>query len=549
MSERTSSAVGTTKTGTAAGGAPAAKGRGWTLAIVSAATFMLLLDLTVVNVALPDLRTTFEADFTELQWVLDAYALTLAVFLLTSGSFADKLGRKRVFNVGFVVFTLASLACGLAQDIVVLNLARGVQGVGAAVLFAVGPALLSNEFQGKDRGKAFGVFGAVGGLAIAFGPLIGGGLTEYLSWRWIFLLNVPIGVLAILIGVLRIRESRGATDHRVDWAGLVVFSGALGLLVTGFLRGHAEGWTSAPILGMFGGAAVLLLVFYFVERRLGEAAMLDLSLFRIPTFNGVSTSALVWNSAVLGSIFLEISYLQNALGLTAWETGLRFLPMTLTIFVAGALTGPLTTMVSPKLLATTCGALMATGIALMTLVDKGSSWTALLPSMVVQGIGMGIYTPMRAAYSVGVAAPEKAGMASGIGETFQQVGIAVGIAAFGALFQSRVTHALEESALAGQLGGRTDEFGEAVASGAGREAVAALPGESAAQATDAVRAAFVGGFEDTMIVCSVVVAFGTLIALLFVRAKDLHESARGDRTAVGPDDEHAAGPEPVPSAR
>nr|BCN28636.1 MFS transporter [Streptomyces sp. SANK 60404] len=524
-----------------------ASGRGWTLTVVSAATFMLLLDLTVVNVALPDLRTAFDVEFAELQWVLDAYALTLAVFLLTSGSLADKFGRKAVFQWGFVVFTLASLLCGVAQDILVLNLARGLQGVGAAVLFAVGPALIGNEFRGKDRGKAFGVFGAVGGLAIAFGPLIGGALTEYMSWRWIFLLNVPVGIFAIVAGALRMRESKAEVSHPVDWAGLTVFSAALGLLVTGFLRGHAEGWTSAPILGMFAGSALLLVVFYLVERSRGEAAMLDLSLFRIPTFNGVSFSALLWNSAVLGSIFLEISYLQNALGFTAWETGLRFLPMTLTIFVAGGIAGALTATVSPKLLATSSGVLMAAGIGLMLLVDKDSSWTALLPSMIVQGIGMGIYTPMRAALSVGVAAPEKAGMASGIGETFQQVGIAVGIAAFGALFQGRVTDAFEATEAGAQMGARAEEFGEAVAAGAGGEAAATLPGPLAQQAADAAHTAFVNGFEDTMLACSIVVVVGTVIAFLLVRAKDLHESARGDHGSTGPD-EVSAKPEPVPSA-
>ncbi|WP_369390547.1 MFS transporter [Streptomyces sp. CG1] len=528
---------------------PDSLGRGWTLAVVSAATFMLLLDLTVVNVALPDLRTAFDVGFTDLQWVLDAYALTLAVFLLTAGSLADKLGRKRIFTLGFVVFTLGSLVCGLAQDILVLNLARGVQGIGAAVLFAVGPALIGNAFHGKDRGKAFGVFGAVGGLAIAFGPLIGGALTQYLSWRWIFLLNVPVGLFAITAGALRIRESKGTAHHPVDWAGLVVFSGALGLLVTGFLRGHAEGWTSALILGMFAASVVLLVVFYLIERRRGETAMLDLSLFRIPTFNGISMAALMWNAAVLGSIFLEISYLQNALGLTAWETGLRFLPMTLTIFVAGGIGGSLTATVSPKLLASASGALMATGIGLMLLIDKNSSWTALLPSMIVQGIGMGIYTPMRAALSVGVAEPEKAGMASGIGETFQQVGIAVGIAGFGALFQSRVTDSLNSSQIAGPLGGKVHEFGEAVASGAGKEAVATLPGGLAARAADAAHAAFVSGLRDTMGACSALVALGTVLVLLTVRSGDLHESARGEQTAAGLDGRLGGTEEPVASGR
>lgn len=548
MSEKTSPHADINEIDRTAGQVPDAQGRGWTLALVSAATFMLLLDLTVVNVALPDLRTAFDVGFTELQWVLDAYALTLAVFLLTAGSLADKLGRKRVFNLGFIAFTLASLVCGLAQDILVLNLARGVQGIGAAVLFAVGPALIGNVFQGKDRGKAFGVFGAVGGLAIAFGPLIGGALTEYLSWRWIFLLNVPVGVFAIVVGALRIRESKGTANHPVDWAGLVIFSGALGLLVTGFLRGHAEGWTSPLILGMFAASVVLLVVFYLIERRLGEAAMLDLSLFRIPTFNGVSMAALMWNSAVLGSLFLEISYLQNALGFTAWETGLRFLPMTLTIFVAGGIGGALTATISPKLLATTSGALMATGVGLMTLVDTGSSWTALLPSMIVQGIGMGIYTPMRAALSVGVAEPEKAGMASGIGETFQQVGIAVGIAGFGALFQSRVTDSLESSEVSGQLGGKVDEFGEAVAGGAGNEAVATLPRGLAERASDAAHTAFVNGLEDTMIACSTMVALGTVLVLLTVRTKDLHASARGDQDPTSLDQPSAAA-EPVTSGR
>lgn len=218
--------------------------RWWTLAIVSIATFMLMLDLTVVNVALPDLRTALHADFADLQWVLDAYALTLAAFLLTGGSLADRLGRKRVFSAGFAIFTLSSLAAGAAPGILTLNLARGAQGIGAAVLFAVGPALLGQEFRGRDRATAFGVFGGVSGLAIAFGPLIGGSLTQGLSWRWIFLLNVPIGIVAMILGRFRLRESVEPGAHRVDWAGLTTFSSALVLLVLGFLRGENQGWTS-----------------------------------------------------------------------------------------------------------------------------------------------------------------------------------------------------------------------------------------------------------------------------------------------------------------
>jgi EmrB/QacA subfamily drug resistance transporter len=513
----------------AAGGGSATGGRGWTLAVVCIATFMLMLDLTVVNVALPDLRGALDADFSELQWVLDSYALTLAAFLLTGGSLADRLGRKRVFDIGFVVFILASLGCGVSQTILQLNLARGLQGIGAAVLFAVGPALIGHEYRGKDRGKAFGVFGGVVGLAIAFGPLIGGGLTDALSWRWIFLVNVPIGALALIIGALRIRESRNPESHPVDWAGLVVFSSALGLLVTGFLRGHAEGWTSAPIVAMFAGSAALLVLFVVIERRRGAAAMLDLSLFRIPTFNGMSAAALLWNSTVLSAIFLQISYLQNVLGFSALETGVRFLPMTLTLFVVAGVTGILTARVSPKLLGVLSGGLMAAGLSLVTLVRHDSEWTVLLPSMIVAGVGMGIYQPLRAALSVGVVEPDKAGMASGIGETFQQVGVALGIAVFGAVFQSRVADAFAASPAAAELGPKSGQFGDAVSTGAAGEMAKTLPPGLAGKVTEAAHAAFVDGLHDVLIASSAVTAVGTVIALLCIRSKDLHESARGDQ--------------------
>jgi EmrB/QacA subfamily drug resistance transporter len=511
------------------GGESVAAGRGWTLAVVCIATFMLMLDLTVVNVALPDMRVSLDADFSELQWVLDSYALTLAAFLLTGGSLADRLGRKRIFNAGFVVFTLASLGCGVSQSILQLNLARGLQGVGAAVLFAVGPALIGHEYRGRDRGQAFGIFGGVVGLAIAFGPLIGGGLTDALNWRWIFLVNVPIGAVALAIGALRIRESRNPDSHRVDWAGLVVFSSALGLLVTGFLRGHAEGWDSAPIISMFTGSAVLLVLFVFIERRRGDAAMLDLTLFRIPTFIGMSAATLLWNSTVLSAIFLQISYLQNVLGFSPLGTGVRFLPMTLTLFVVAGVTGLLVAKVSPKLLAVLSGTLMASGLFLVTLVRHDSKWTVLLPSMLVAGVGMGIYQPLRAALSVGMVEPDKAGMSSGIAETFQQVGVALGIAVFGAVFQSRVADSFAGSQAAGELGGKADQFGDAVSTGAVGEMARALPPELAGKVAEAARSAFVDGLHDVLVASSTVTAVGAVIALLCIRSKDLHESARGDQ--------------------
>ncbi|GAA1247814.1 MFS transporter [Kitasatospora nipponensis] len=499
--------------------------RWWTLGIVSIATFMLMLDLTVVNVALPDLRTSLHADFSALQWVLDAYALTLAAALLTGGSLADRLGRKRVYTAGFALFTAASLACGAAQGIVALNIARGIQGVGAAVLFAVGPALIGQEFRGKDRGVAFGVFGGVSGLAIAFGPLIGGALTDGIGWRWIFLVNVPIGIVAMVLGTLRIKESRDPAAHRVDWAGLVVFSAALTLLVLGFLRGEAQGWTSAPIVGMFTGSAVLLTAFVLIERRLGAAAMLDLSLFRNVTFNGISLATLLSNAAGMSAIFLQVSYMQNVLGYSPLATGLRFLPLTLMLFVAAAVTGSLTVSVPQRLLVGTAISLISAGLLLVTLVHPSSDWTALLPSMLLTGLGMGMFNPPRSSLAIGVAEPARAGMAAGIGETFQQVGIAIGIAGFGALFQHRVTDTFATSAAGSQLGAQAQQAGRAVAAGAGNELAGTVPAALAGSVREAARAAFVHGLTDVLVGCGAVAAVGALIGFLFIRTRDLHESA------------------------
>jgi EmrB/QacA subfamily drug resistance transporter len=505
---------------------PAPSGnRWWTLAIVSIATFMLMLDLTVVNVALPDLRDSLHASFSDLQWVLDAYALTLAAFLLTGGSLADRLGRKRVFTTGFAIFTLSSLAAGAAPGILALNLARGAQGIGAAVLFAVGPALLGQEFRGKDRAMAFGVFGGVSGLAIAFGPLIGGGLTDGLSWRWIFLVNVPIGIVAMVLGTLRLRESVQPGAHRVDWAGLVTSATALVLIVLGFLRGEDQGWTSPAIVSMFVGGAVLLAVFVAVQRRAGENAMLDLTLFRIRTFNGISLATLLANAAGMSAIFLQVSYVQNVLGYSPWAAGLRFLPMTLTLFVTAAVTGSLTVRIAPRILVGVALALIAGGLALVSLVRADSTWTALLPSMIVTGAGMGMFNPPRSSLSIAVVEPGRAGMAAGMGETFQQVGIAIGIAGLGALFQNRVTGLFAASSAGRRLGPQAHDFGRSVAAGAGDQLARTLPGGMARPVAEAARTAFVHGLDQVLLVGSGIAALAAVIGFVMIRRSDLHASA------------------------
>ncbi|MFD0370489.1 MFS transporter [Streptomyces sp. NPDC059071] len=515
-------------------GPPADRARAWTLALASVAMFMLMLDVTVVNVALQDLRTSLGADFSDLQWVIDSYTLTLAAFLLTGGSLADRLGRKRVFNAGLVLFTLSSLAAGLAQSVLALNVARGVQGVGAAVLFSVGPALIGNEYRGADRGKAFGLFGGIAGLALAFGPLVGGFLTDAFSWRWIFLINVPIGAVALIVGALRLRESREPAAHGIDWLGMLSFGIGLTLLVLGFLRGESSGWTSAPILGAFAAGVVLLVLFVVIEKVRGERAMFDLSLMRTPTFAGVCLATLLSNATSLAAVFLQISYVQNVLGYSPWETGLRFMPMMLTLFVVAGVTGGLLAKVAPGVLIGLSIGFIAAGMGLMVLVGPDDSWTAMLPSMIVTGIGMGLFNPPRAAVTIGVVRPEKAGMASGMGETFQQVGVAVGVAAFGALFHHKVVDDFASSAAGTALGGTAEAVGQQVATGGTSGLADTVSASVLDQVTAAARSVFVDSLADVMVVCAAVAAVGAAIAFFTIRSRDLHESARSEAVAPSP---------------
>src|SRR5437764_3574153 len=220
----------------------------WTLTAVCLGTFMLLLDITIVNVALPQIQAELHATFSDLQWVIDAYALTLAALLLTTGSLADLYGRRRLYLIGLAVFTGASALCGAAQNSLMLELSRGLQGVGGATMFAVSLALLASAFRGKDRGIAFGVWGAITGLAVAVGPIVGGVLVTGLSWRWIFFVNLPIGVLALVLTVMRVRESRDPGARRPDWAGFVLFSGALACLVYALIESGRTSFSDTAVV-------------------------------------------------------------------------------------------------------------------------------------------------------------------------------------------------------------------------------------------------------------------------------------------------------------
>jgi EmrB/QacA subfamily drug resistance transporter len=513
----------------------------WTLIAVSVATFMLLLDITVVNVALPSIRDDLGASFTDLQWVVDAYALTLAALVLTAGSLADRLGRRRLFTVGLGIFSAASLLCALAPDPTFLNVARAIQGVGGAVMFAVSLALIAQEFAaGRERGMAMGLYGATIGVAVAIGPLVGGALTDALGWESIFYLNVPIGVAAIAITQLKLRESRDPNATRVDWAGVATFSTALLLLVLALVRGNAEGWGSPLIVSLLAGAAVLLVAFLAVERRVAEP-MLPLELFRRPAFTGVQLAAFAVSGSVFALFLYLTLYLQNYLGLTPFQAGLRYLPITLASFFAAPVAGALLSRVQARLMLSVGLAGAGLGLLLMGGVDAGSDWTTMLGGFLVAGAGVGLINPVIADVAVSVVPKEQSGMAAGINDTFRQVGVAVGIAVWGAIFVGRGADKVAEltagsSAATGQ---RPRELVEAASSGSLDQVVGSLPPGARQATADAAREGFLAGLNDVLTLGALVSFAGAALALWLVRERDIER----EPVAVEAEPESGAMPE------
>jgi EmrB/QacA subfamily drug resistance transporter len=467
------------------------------LIIVCVAIFMLLLDITVVNVALPDIQKELHASFTDLQWVVDAYALMLATTVLIAGTLGDLLGRKRVFLVGVGLFTAASAACGAATDPLVLNLARGVQGVGGAIMLAVSLAILSQEFHGKERGTAFGIWGATIGAAVAIGPLVGGALTTWLGWRWIFFVNLPIGVLCILGGLRVLHESRNEEHGGYDLPGFATLTGGLFSFVLALLRGNDWGWSSGREVALYVVAAVLLVAFFAIE-HVSRAPMLDLGLFRVPTFVGAQIVAFAISAGIFAQFLYLTLYLQNVLGYSPIQAGLRFLPLSLVSFFVAPVAGRLSARLPVRLLLGVGLALVGVSLLLMHGVTTHSGWTTLLPGFVVAGIGVGMVNPPLASVAVSVVEPRRAGMASGVNNTFRQVGIATGIAGLGAIFQDTIS-----SKLHGAGGAK------GVASGAVQ------------QGGELARAAFVSGLNEILLVGAILAFVGAALALILVRTRDL----------------------------
>ena len=507
-----------------------ARNKWWTLGAVCTATFMLLLDITVVNVALPDISRSLDASFTDLQWVVDAYALGLASFMLSAGSLADLLGRRRIFVSGLVVFSVASLLCGLSGTPTVLNLARVLQGIGGAAMFSTSLALIAQEFHGRDRGTAFGVWGATVGAAVAIGPVVGGVLTDTLGWESIFFVNLPIGAAAILVALTRVGEARDPEGARIDWPGLVTFSAALFLLVFALVRGNDEGWESTLIVGFLTGAAVLLVGFVAIERTRAKP-MLDLALFRKPAFTGAAVVAFAL-SASMFSMFLYLTlYIQNSLEYEPLEAGLRFIPLTLVSFFVAPISGQLSARIPVRFLLGT--GLLLVGIALLLMggLTADSEWTALLPGFLLAGVGIGMANPVIASTAVGVVPPERSGMGAGISNTFRQVGIATGIAGLGALFQHRLESTIPKAVnnlSVGRSGG--SQFlvaigvepgsGQAFATGDPNVVMRGFPPDVADAVSHAFRAGYVDALNDLFVVAGIIAFVGALAGYALVRNRD-----------------------------
>ena len=490
----------------------------WTLLTVSVGTFMLLLDITVVNTALPSIQKDLSAGFTDAQWVIDAYTLSLAAIVLTAGSLADRLGRRRVFGVGLGIFSLASLAAGLAPDATFLNVSRAVQGIGGAAMFAVSLALVAQEFAaGRERATAMGIYGATIGISVAIGPLVGGAITTGLGWRWVFFVNVPVGAAALALTFARVRESRDPNATRIDWLGLVSFSSALLMLVLALLRGNDEGWGSPLIVGLLAGAGVMLAAFAAIERRVPEP-MLPLGLFRRGAFTGVQLAAAAV-SASLFALFLYLTlYLQNYLGYSPLQAGLRYLPITIVPFLVAPLAVALMARVPARaLMAIGLGGVGA-GLALMAGLSASSSWTALLPGFVVAGIGVGLLNPVIADVAVSVVSKDRSGMAAGINDTFRQVAIAVGVAGWGAIFLARGADKIASLA----PGAPAHRLIEAASSGL-------LPHAGHGALENAARQGFLSGLNTILVLGALLAFAGAAVAAWVVRE---HEIER--ELVVGP---------------
>jgi EmrB/QacA subfamily drug resistance transporter len=408
----------------------------WTLAAVAFGLFMIMLDNTIVNVALPSIQRSLHMSISSLEWIVTAYALTFAALLITGGKLGDLYGRKRMFIAGLVVFTLASLACGLAPNAGFLIGARAVQGIGAALMNPATLSIITATFPPKERGQAIGIWAGVSALALAIGPLIGGLIVDNINWHWIFYVNVPVGVVGIIVSRWVIAESRDTShEQSIDLPGLVTSGGSLLALSYALIEGNKHGWGSPEIVGLFVGAAVLLAAFIWLELR-QRLPMLDLGLFKIGSFAGANIVAMLVSLGMFGVFFFISLYVQNVLGYSPTKAGAIFLPMTILIILIAPIAGKLSDRVGSRWLMGAGMAILGVSLLLYQRIGLHTGFWSLLPQLVLGGVGMALtMSPMTSA-AMGSVPVDKAGVGSGVLNSFRQVGGSLGIALMGAILLS-----------------------------------------------------------------------------------------------------------------
>jgi EmrB/QacA subfamily drug resistance transporter len=423
----------------------------WTLVAVSFGLFMIMLDNTVVNVALPSIRQDLGISISELEWVVNAYALTFGVLLLSGGKLADLLGRRRIFIAGLVIFTGASLWCGLAGSAGSLIAARSVQGVGAALLNPATLSIITATFPPRQRGTAIGIWAGISALSLAIGPMVGGILTERISWSWIFFVNIPVGILAIVAARLFVDETKDTSrEQRLDLPGLATSALGLFALTYALIETNTHPWGSTRVLGLLGLAAVSLAAFVVLELR-QRIPMLDLSLFRNPTFSGANATMGLLGVAMFGVFFYNSLFIQNILGYSAIQTGATFLPMTVLIMLVAPMAGRFTDRVGPRWLMGTGMTLLTVSLLLFATLDENSTFWAILPGLIVGGLGMGITMAPTTAAAMGSVPVDKAGVGSAVINSMRQVGGSLGIAVMGTVVATSVSVGLLNPAYPAQF--------------------------------------------------------------------------------------------------
>jgi EmrB/QacA subfamily drug resistance transporter len=494
--------------------------RWWTLGAMCFALFMIMLDNTVVNVALPSIQKDLGATLSSLEWTVNAYTLTFAVLLVTGGRAGDIFGRRRMFLFGVVVFAVSSAAIGLAPSQGLLVAGRALQGIGAAFMMPGTLSIITNTFPPEERGKAIGTWAGVSALALAIGPVVGGALTEYVSWRAIFFLNLPVAVAAVAVTLFAARESRDETVERtVDIPGIATLSLGLTALVLALVEGNAWGWGSGRIVALLATAAVALPAFVYVERRVSRVPMVDFTFFRSRTFVGANTVGFIVSFAMLAMFFFLALYMQNILGYSALQAGVRFLPSTLVIMVVAPLSGRLSDTVGPRPLIAIGLSLTAFALYLQTHIDVHTSYGLLLPAFMVMGAGIGLTMSPMSTAAMNSVRQEKAGVASGTLSMNRMLGGTFGVAALGALFQhlsrNELAHKLAGTAIPARV---RDELVHNLGS-PHNAALAHLPHDVAARVGNASNAAFVHALSSAMWLSMSVAVVGVVVALVLIEPK------------------------------